>query len=182
MKQGLLAVDIQNDYFPGGKMELVAMERAADNAERIMTLFRTAGLPIFHIRHIAIQAEASFFLPQTFGAEINERVLPQAEDIVVTKHFPNSFRETDLLKNLREAEVDSVVICGAMSHMCIDATTRTAFDLGFPCTVLEDACATRDLSFNGRTIEADKVHGAFMAALSAVYAKVMTVGEYTRTI
>ncbi len=118
MTQGLLAVDIQNDYFPGGKMELVAMERAADNAEKIMARFRKDGLPIFHIRHIAIQTGASFFLPQTFGAEINERVVPHPDDIVVTKHYPNSFRETDLMKNFRDAEVDSVVICGAMSHMC----------------------------------------------------------------
>ena len=75
-----------------------------------------------------------------------------------------------------------MVICGAMSHMCIDATTRAAFDLGFRCLVAEDACATRALSHNGQIIEAEKVHGAFMAALSSVYAGVITSKECLKQI
>ena len=64
-----------------------------------------------------------------------------------------------------------------MSHMCIDATTRAAVDFGFPCTVIHDACATRDLVFGGLTIPAAQVHGAFMAAL-APYARVLSLEEY----
>jgi nicotinamidase-related amidase len=74
--------------------------------------------------------------------------------------------------------VDELVICGAMSHMCIDATTRAAFDLGFRCTVIENACATRDLEFKGITIKASKVHAAFMAALAEVYATVVSADAY----
>jgi nicotinamidase-related amidase len=59
-----------------------------------------------------------------------------------------------------------------MSHMCIDATTRAAFDLGFKCSVAEDACATRALEFGGRALPARDVHAAFMAALASPYAKV----------
>ena len=96
---------------------------------------------------------------------------------VIVKHFPNSFRETGLLEILHREEVEQLVIAGAMSHMCIDATTRAAFDLGFRCTVIEDACATRDLEFNGEQIKARDVHGAFMAALKMVYAEVLTTEE-----
>lgn len=71
----------------------------------------------------------------------------------------------------------SNVICGAMSHMCIDATTRAAFDYGFNCFVVEDACTTRDLEFRGRIIEASDVHASFMAALSIPYAQVLTTKE-----
>ena len=71
-----------------------------------------------------------------------------------------------------------MVICGAMSHMCIDATTRAAADLGFQCTVVHDACATKDLTFDGKAVPADMVHGAFMAALQPVYAKVMDLGSF----
>jgi nicotinamidase-related amidase len=78
-------------------------------------------------------------------------------------------------------EVRELVICGAMSHMCIDATTRAAFDLGFRCTVIENACATRDLEYKGIMIEASKVHAAFMAALAAVYATVISADEYMKT-
>ena len=61
--------------------------------------------------------------------------------------------------------------------MCIDATTRAAFDLGFSCVVAEDACATKDLTFKGKTIKASDVHASFMAALSAPYANILTTQE-----
>jgi nicotinamidase-related amidase len=177
MKPGLILIDIQNDYFEKGNMELVRMDGAAENAKTLLAAFRKAKLPLFHIRHEAIQPGATFFLPDTPGAEIHPSVLPLPDETVIMKHFPNGFRETGLLDHLKGAEVEDVVICGAMSHMCIDATTRAAFDLGFQCLVAEDACATRALSHNGQIIAAEKVHGAFMAALSSVYAKVISSRE-----
>ena len=104
-------------------------------------------------------------------------VTPQENEIVVVKNFPNSFRDTALLEILKKEKTDNLVICGAMSHMCIDATTRAAFDLGFNCIVAEDACATRDLSFKGKAIKASDVHASFMAALSVPYAKVISTKE-----
>jgi nicotinamidase-related amidase len=178
MKPGLILIDIQNDYFAGGNLELVDMEHSAENAKKLLASFRNATLPLFHIQHISTQPDATFFQPNTAGVEINESVLPQSDEIVIKKHFPNGFRETDLFKNLRSSEVEVVVICGAMSHMCIDATTRAAFDFGFDCIVIEDACTTRDLRHKGERIEASKVHGAFMSALSARYAKVISADEY----
>ena len=93
---------------------------------------------------------------------------------MVKKHYPNSFRDTDLLETLQKNEIDTLTICGAMSHMCIDATVRAAFDLGFSCIVAEDGCATRDLLFQDKPIKADKVHASFMADLSAPYAEVIS--------
>ena len=81
------------------------------------------------------------------------------------------------LKILKKSDIKNLLICDAMSHMCIDATTRAAFDLGFTCRVAEDACATRDLVFKGRTLKALEVHGSFMAALSGLYAEVVITGE-----
>ncbi|MCF8128085.1 MAG: cysteine hydrolase [Deltaproteobacteria bacterium] len=177
MKPGLILIDIQNDYFEKGNMELVRMDRAAENAKTILAAFRKADLPLFHIQHEAIQPSATFFLPDTPGVEIHASVRPLAGETIIIKHFPNSFRETGLLDHLKKAEVTDVVICGAMSHMCVDATTRAAFDLGFRCLVAEDACATRALAHNGQIIEAEKVHGAFMAALSHPYAAVIPSKE-----
>ena len=177
MKKGLVLVDIQKDYFPGGNMALVDMENAAGNARRLLQQFRSNGDPIFHIQHIAARPGATFFLPNTIGAEIHMLVKPEADEVVIQKHFPNSFRDTPMLTELHKENVDTLVVCGAMSHMCIDATTRAAFDLGFTCMVVEDACATRDLEFKGKTVEASKVHGAFMAALSGTYAEVITTDD-----
>ena len=182
MKKALLLIDIQNDYFPGGKMELVGMERVSRNSTLLLSLFREKRLPIVHVQHISKRPGATFFLLGSEGADIYEAVAPQPGEILIQKHFPNSFRDTTLLRILKESEVDELVICGAMSHMCIDATTRAAFDQGFDCIVIEDACTTRDLEYKGRVIEANQVHAAFMAALATAYATVITVTEYIEKI
>ncbi len=177
MNTGLILVDFQNDYFPGGNMELVGIEEAATNAKLLLNKFRIIKSPVFHIQHISALPGATFFLPQTYGAKINQMVAPKEDEIVVTKNFPNSFRGTSLLEMLKNENIDNLVICGAMSHMCIDATTRAAFDLGFSCNVAEDACSTKDLIFKSQTIKASDVHASFRAALSVPYAKVISTME-----
>jgi len=177
MKIGLILVDIQKDYFSGGRMELIGMKEASENAREILLFFREKKWPIFHIQHIAIKDGATFFLPDSQGIDIHKNVTPLRSETIIQKHHPNSFLKTTLHEELLKAEIESVVICGAMSHMCIDATTRAAADLGFQCTVVHDACATKDLTFDGKAVPADMVHGAFMAALQPVYAKVMDLSS-----
>ena len=179
MKTVLILVDIQNDYFTGGRMELVEMQQAAKKAGELLSDFRRRSWPTFHIQHIAAQKGATFFLPETEGVALHESIQPQGDELVIQKHFPNSFRETSLLQELESHDVKKLVICGAMSHMCIDATTRAAADHCFDCTVVQDACATRDLEFGGKTIAATDVHGSFMAALGSAYARVVNLAELT---
>ena len=177
MKRALLLVDIQNDYFTGGAMQLVGMEAAAGKASSLLQVFRDRSEPVVHVRHLSKRPGATFFIPGTPGAEIHPAVEPLPAEPVITKVFPNSFRGTNLDDQLKKQEVGHLVICGAMSHMCIDATTRAAFDLGFKCTVVEDACATRNHAFKGETVPAWAVHGAFMAALQGIYAEVVSTGD-----
>jgi len=179
MKIGLILIDIQKDYFSGGHMELIGMSDASRNARELLRFFREKKWPIFHIQHIAVRDGATFFLPNSVGMEIHENVKPLLGETIIQKHHPNSFLNTKLHEELLKAGIESVVICGAMSHMCIDATTRAAADLGFQCTVVHDACATKDLIFGDKAVPADMVHSAFMAALQPVYAKVMDLSSFT---
>ena len=178
MISGLILVDIQNDYFPGGNMELARMNEASLNAKDLLSLFRKNQWPTFHIQHIAEHEGATFFLPNTEGSELHRSIKPLPEETIIQKKFPNSFRETTLLKELKNAGVEQVVICGAMSHMCIDATTRAAVDLEYSCMVVHDACATRNLEFGGINISAEDVHGSFMAALGSAYANILSFNEF----
>jgi nicotinamidase-related amidase len=180
MKTGLLLIDLQNDYFPGGKMELVGILQASEKARILLDHFRKSGLPVYHVQHISTRPGAAFFLSGTEGGKIYGALEPMAAEKVFQKHFPNSFRETLLPETLRKEDVKALVIAGAMSHMCVDATVRAACDRGFSCTVIEDACATKDLEFRGITVPAAHVHSAFMAALQGAYAKVMTADEFLR--
>jgi nicotinamidase-related amidase len=182
MNTGLLLVDIQNEYFPGNPMELTGMREASVKAKELLSFFRQNQWPIFHIQHIIPDIEAFVFALGTQGAEIHDSVKPLPEETVIQKNYANSFRDTPLLTELKKAGIERLVICGAMSHMCVEATTRAAADLGFSCIVIHDACATMNLQFGGRTIQAEDVHGAAMAALSFAYARILDCNEYISRI
>lgn len=173
MKTGLILIDIQNDYFPGGRMELVGSQEAALQARCLLDHFRQAGLPLIFIQHISTRPGATFFLPGTSGAELHDSIQPNPGEMIIEKHYPNSFRETTLFETLHRQGIERLVIGGMMTHMCVDATSRAATDYGFQNLIAADACATRDLTFEGQVIPANQVHGAFLAALNGSYGKVM---------
>lgn len=177
MKSALLLIDIQNDYFPGGKMELVGSEQAGHQAKVMLEAARKIGIPVIHIQHLSTRPDAPFFIPDTLGVMIHNLVKPIPGEVVVQKNFPNSFRATNLQDVLTSAGIGHMFVGGMMTHMCVDATVRAAADLGYQCTLSSDACATRDLIWEERTIAADQVHGAFLAALSGLYAQVLPVSE-----
>jgi len=182
MSTAFMIIDIQNDYFPGGAMELEGTIEAAGKARMVLDRFREQGLPVIHIQHVSARPGATFFLPGTAGVEIHAEVAPKASEIVVKKYFPNSFRDTGLQELLKERGISTLVIAGMMTHMCVDATCRAAFDFGFSCTVVADACATRALTFGGVTVPAAQVHAAFLAALQGVYATVVSAEDVIRSI
>lgn len=181
MSTALIIVDIQNDYFLNGNMELVNPDKAAANAAKVLESFRKNNKEnIFHIQHIAADPALGFFLPDTKGAEIHETVQPLENESIIIKHFPNSFVQTDLESKLRGNGVTKVVVVGMMTHMCIDATVRAAVDLGFETTLIEDACATRDLSYEGKDVPAEQVHYAFVGALNGMYCAVTSTENFLK--
>ena len=177
-KTALIIVDLQNDYFDGGKFPLVGTAAAAGNAARLLDAARARGDLVVHIRHESAEADAPFFAPGTEGAAINAAVAPAPGETVVVKKAINAFQGTDLKDVLDANGVSDVAIAGAMSHMCIDAVTRAAVDYGYPATVVHDAVATRDLGFGGRIVAAADVHAAFMSALAFGYANLVSTDDY----
>ena len=177
-KRALVLIDIQNDYFPGGRWPLDGIETAADNAARLLASSRDCGDLVVHVRHEFLSADAPCFTPGSDGAQIHSKVRVIDGEAVVLKHHVNSFRETELKSILDRNGVEDIVICGAMSHMCVDAGTRAASDLGYRCEVVHDACATRAQEFEGTTVPAAQVHAAFMAALQFGYAKLVGTEQY----
>ncbi|MDE1150145.1 MAG: cysteine hydrolase family protein [Azospirillaceae bacterium] len=174
----LVIVDLQNDYFPGGRFPLVGVEQAAANAARLLAAARAAGRPVIHVRHEMPAGNPPFFAPGSAGAAIHASVRDEGGEPVITKNRTNAFRDTDLKAILDAQGLKGIVLAGAMSHMCIDAAARAATDLGYAVTVVHDACATRDLDFNGVTVPAAQVHAAFMAALAFAYATVVTTDDH----
>ncbi len=176
MKTVLLVIDIQNDYFPNGKMELVNPLEAAQKAYVLLQCFREHGGHHVHIQHISLKPDATFFIKGDRGADIHDSVAHFEGEPIVYKHFPNSFRDTNLLELLKGWDIERVVITGMMTHMCVDATARAAADFGFQVIIAEDACTTRDLKYGDTTIPVEHVHKAFLAAFKS-YGQVMKSGE-----
>jgi nicotinamidase-related amidase len=173
----LLLIDIQNDYFPGGAMELVGQEPAAAQAARLLASFRAKALPVFHVQHLATRPGATFFVPDTAGAAIHPSVAPLAGEALVTKNFPSAFRGTALHAALQAAKIERLVVAGMMTHMCVDTTVRAAADLGYTCSLAQDACATKELAFGGERVAAAQVQLAYLAALNGSFAAVRPTAE-----
>src|SRR6476620_8884527 len=163
MARALVIVDIQNDYFPGGRCELVGPEQAAERASAVLAGFRERGEPVFHVQHLWEGDDAQYLSPGTPGVELHESVRPAAGESVTQKAYPNSCRETDPGAELRGAGATDRVIAGMTTSVCGGATGRGAADLGFGWTVVHDACATLDPEFAGQPIPAARVHGALLA-------------------
>ena len=172
MKEALLIIDVQNDYFPGGANELSHPLEAEKRIQKLIAESRTCGRLVVYIQHFN-PPDDTFFLEGTFGAEISERIRPQPGDKVIIKRYPNSFLETELDAYLKSLQVDTLVVCGMMTHMCVDTTVRAAMDYGYRVRLVADACATMDLVLNGETIPAETVQKAFIAAMDGVFATIV---------
>jgi nicotinamidase-related amidase len=182
MNTALVMIEFQNDYFsPKGRTPLEKSEETCQRAQIALQAAREKKLPIIHVQHISTHPNASYFLPCTKGAEFHPNVQPQKGEAIIKKHYPNSFKDTTLLNHLIKHQINHLIICGMMTHLTIDATVRAAYDLGFSCTVLEDACTARQLEFHQTVIPAQSVHMAFLAALQPTYANIITCDDFLRT-
>lgn len=166
-ERALIIVDIQDFYFPGGDAELVNPEKAADKAFKVLEHFRNNGEPVIHIRHN--------YEP---GGDIYQALTPLEGEKVISKDYANSFRDTGLLEYLRKNNIKEIAIAGMQTHMCVEATTRAAADKGFSCTVISDACTTRDLKYGDRVINWEDVHYSTLSTLKGGYATIMTASEF----
>lgn len=142
MDTALMIIDVQNDYFPQGKCELSQSEQALTATKRLLEHFRAKKLPIFYVQHISPES-ATFFLPNTKGVQLHKDIKPLCSENVIVKHMPNSFHETTLQEKLTALSIKKLVICGMMTHMCVDTTVRAAKDFGYYVTLISDACATK---------------------------------------
>jgi nicotinamidase-related amidase len=173
----LVVIDIQNEYFPGGALALPRAERAAERAAEAIEAARAAGLPVVHIRHEEPDSD-EWFTPGSHGAQTNEAVAPADGELVVVKHYPNSFLQTDLAQRLDALGARRVAFCGMMTSMCVDATVRAAADLGLAAVLVDDACAAPDLEHRGTRVPSDEVHAAFCAALGDEIATVLGTSDF----
>lgn len=172
MNEALLVIDVQNDYFPNGANELYKVQEAENKILDLISASRACDRPIIYIQHIN-PPDDYFLLEGTHGAELSDRIKPQANDKIIIKRYPNSFFETELNDYLHTLGVDTLIVCGMMTHMCVDTTVRAASDYGYKVKLVSDACATMDLNLNGEIIPAETVQKVSLASLNEVFAEIV---------
>ena len=178
MADALVVIDIQNEYFPGGALALPDAEGAADRAAEAIEAARAAGVEVIHIRHEEPGSD-QWFVPGSHGAQTHARVAPADGEVVIVKHYPNSFLQTELAERLASSDARRVAFCGMMTSMCVDATVRAAADLGLEAVLVDDACAAPALEHRGRRVPAEEVHAAFCAALGDEIATLTVVRDFS---
>jgi nicotinamidase-related amidase len=166
----LVMIDLQQTYREG-VMRLDGVETALREAADLLARARAAGIPVFHVRHDAGPG-TPYDVTAPIG-QISPEVAPQAGEPVITKAYPSSFVGTDLQAQLEKSAVKDVVLAGFMTHMCVNSTARSAFNLGFRPTVVAAATATRNLPGpDGGVVPAAQLQAASLAALGDLFAVV----------
>jgi len=170
----LLIIDIQNFYFQGGQVSLVGSVEASFQAKKVLDAFRARKLPVIHVRHIPLKPAG---LENDPAYAVHANVTPAADEKIIIKRYANAFRETELLDYLKQNGFQQLVICGMQTQMCVEAAVRAAADYGFKVVVPHEACATRDLNFEGKVIPASQVQAAALAAMNGTYARVIKTDD-----
>ncbi len=147
MTKALLVIDLQNDYFPGGKFPLWNTDVVLKNIERAIETANAQGVPVIHIQHIANSKMgiAPFFNEGTPGADIHPCILAAAPKApIVVKEFADSFEKTTLEATLTKLGVTELLICGMMTQNCVTHTAISKVAEKYSVSVLVDCCTTVD--------------------------------------
>ncbi|MBU1157138.1 MAG: cysteine hydrolase [Proteobacteria bacterium] len=181
MTRALLVIDVQMEYFsgalpvsyPAGSLELIlaAMDAAMEHL-----------VPVAVIQHAGASPQAPLFAPGGPGWPLHPEVAQRPRDILIPKQLPGSFTGTELGPWLAELGADTVAICGYMTQMCCDTTSRQAFHQGLNVEFLSDATGTLDMANSVGQVSAEQLHQAILVTQAARFATVLTTQEWINSL
>lgn len=171
-QSALIIIDAQREYLDG-KIPLKGIDGALGEIGKLLERARKVGNPVIFMRHMT-NPEAPLFNPESEGFQIIDAVAPRKGEIILDKKHPSSFSGTTLDDLLHSIGRDKLIVTGFMTHACISATVRSGSELGYEITVVDKACATRDLpKSDNSTMSAEQIHDTTLVALSDLFAHVV---------
>ena len=177
MKRALLVIDVQNEYFTG-KLPISYPQNSLEHITQVMDAAEQAKIPIVMVQHSASRPDSATFRRESQAWELHPEVAGRSYDILIEKHLPGSFTDTQLETWLREHEIDSVVVSGYMTQMCCDTTARQAMHLGFGVEFLSDATGTLAFTNNAGKVSAEELHQAVLVTQQTGFSEVLPTEEW----
>ncbi|KAI8337250.1 Isochorismatase-like protein [Chlamydoabsidia padenii] len=174
-EEALIVVDVQNDYFPNGKLPTWKPVETAEACAELIKKFRQEGKEVVFVKHVIKDSQVKdfpFFIKGTHGVEIHDIVKPLPSEKIITKNEVSSFVGTDLKEYLTGKGVKKLVVVGMMIHNCVNATVYSGVEEGFPCVVVEEAVNTMDQSYDGEIVKAQDIKKAFLTGIQFAFSKV----------
>jgi nicotinamidase-related amidase len=148
-KAALLVIDVQNYFFERkSRAFLRDSPPLVPRINRLIAAARTSGWPVVYTVHSAptsggnLMAARWDHLPAGEESRPFAGVVRRAGESVVKKEHYSAFMGTGLAAMLTENGISSIVLCGVMTHLCVDTTARHGFMLGFRPVVVSDACCS----------------------------------------
>jgi nicotinamidase-related amidase len=181
MKRALLVIDVQNEYFTG-KLPVSYPKDSLSKIINIMEAASESKIPVILVQHSALQKDASTFVKGSKEWELHDQIKGKKFNYLIEKNLPGSFTNTKLESILRDNKVDTVVICGYMSQMCCDTTSRQAVHLGFSVEFLSDATGTLDISNYAGSVTAEELHRAVLVTQAMRFSKVVSSDEWIQLV
>jgi nicotinamidase-related amidase len=162
----VIVIDVQQMFF-SGPSPAYRGEEVIDGINRLTASARKANAPVFFVQH---ESDANGPLARGSDAwQLPATLVREQTDASIYKTVGDSFHETLLADQLRQQDIDSVVICGYASEFCVNATARRAELLGLRTTIVADLHTTQDKPH----LAADKIveHQNFVWANSSMTGK-----------
>ena len=172
-KQALIVIDIQNDYFTGGKYPLFEPEVTVGKNLKAISAAKEKNVPIIHIQHLVSPdlGEGLFFYDGTEGAEIHKDIMAAAPTSpVITKRHADCFEKTNLEHLLQELGVEEILLTGMMTHNCVTHTALSPAATKYSPKVIEECVCTIDPITHALAVDSMRVRGVKMLSIEEAFA------------
>jgi nicotinamidase-related amidase len=177
MKQALLVIDVQNEYFTG-KLPITFPTGSREKILTAMDYACAAHIPVVVIQHTNPDPEAVTFRKGTDAWELHHDIKQRHADIIIEKNLPGSFTLTMLDAYLKKNGISTVTIAGYMTQMCCDTTARQAFHRGYTVNFLSDATGTLSFTNSAGSISDADLHRAILVTQQQRFSCVLTTDEW----
>jgi nicotinamidase-related amidase len=179
MKQALLVIDVQNEYFTGA-LPVTYPAGSLENITTAMDHAHRACVPVVVIQHTNPAPDAPAFRKGTHEWELHDEVKRLPADIVIEKNLPGSFTGTGLGEWLEKNGISTLTIAGYMTQMCCDTTARQAFHRGYAVNFLSDATGTLSVTNAAGSVSAADLHNAILVTQQMRFSRVMRMEEWIK--